>query len=64
MVVVLESDSNLPDNVFELVSAENKEGDLVVSYRVNVFRLDKKTNSHTVLPVDKTQNKVQLKQVL
>ena len=64
MLVVLESDSNLPDNVFELVSAENKEGELVVSYRVNVFRLDKKINSHTVLPVDKTQDNVQLKQVL
>ena len=64
MVVVLESDSNLPDNVFELVSAEEKDGELVVSYRVNVFRLDEKINSHTVLPVNKTQAAVQLKQVL
>lgn len=64
MLVVLESDSNLPDNVFELISAENQDGELVVSYRVNVFRLDEKINSHTVLPVDKTQAAVQLKQVL
>lgn len=64
MVVVLESDSNLPDNVFELVSAEEKDGELVVSYRVNVFRLDKKINSHTVLPVNNTKADIALKQVL
>lgn len=63
-LVVLESDSNLPDNVFELISAEEKDGELVVTYRVNVFRLDKKINSHTVLPINKTQAPIQLKQVL
>lgn len=64
MLIVLESDSNLPDNVFELISAEDKEGNLMVNYRVSVFRLDKKLNSHTVLPVTKTTSAIQLKQVL
>ena len=64
MLVVLESDSNLPDNVFEIVQAEDKEESLIVSYRVNVFKLDKKLNSHAVLPVTKTTSAVQLKQVL
>ncbi len=63
-LIVLESDSNLPDNVFELVGAEEKDGEMLVSYRVNVFRLDKKINSHTVLPIDTTQSAIQLKQVL
>lgn len=64
MLVVLESDNNMPDNVFELVDAQEINGELVVSYRVNVFRLDKKLNSHTVLPVNRTQAPVHLKQVL
>ena len=64
MVIVLESDSNFPDKVFEIVSADKQDGALVVSYRVNVLGLDKKINSHAVLPVDKTQLPVQLKQVL
>ena len=64
MLVVLESDSNLPDNVFELISAEEKDGELEVTYRVNVFRLDHKINSHTALLVDKSRAPVQLKQVL
>ena len=63
-LIVLESDSNLPDNVFELVTSEEKDGVLEVTYRVNVFRLDKKINSHTVLPIAKTQKPVELKQVL
>lgn len=64
MLVVLESDSNFPDNVFEIVSAEKQDGALVVSYRVNILGLDKKINSHTVLPVQKTQLPIALKQVL
>ena len=64
MLVVLESDSNLPDNVFEIVSVEEQEGKLLVTYRVNVFGLDKKTNSHTVWAVDKTPAEIILKQVL
>lgn len=64
MLVVLESDSNLPDKIFELDSASVQDGKLVVSYRVNVFGLDKKINTHTVLPVDKTDLPLELKQVL
>ena len=64
MLVVLESDSNFPDNVFEIVSADKQDGALIVSYRVNMLGLDKKINSHSVLPVDKTQLPIQLKQVL
>lgn len=64
MLVALESDSNLPDNVFEIVSAQAQDGKLVVSYRVNVFGLDKKTNTHSVLAVAKTDAPVELKQVL
>lgn len=64
MLVVLESDSNLPDNIFEIVSAEIKDGQLVVAYRVNVFGLDKKTNTHTVWAVQKTELPIELKQVL
>ncbi len=64
MLIVLESESNLPDNVFELISADPQQDELLVTYRVNVFKLDKKINSHTVLPVDKTQAPIQLKQVL
>ena len=64
MIVVLESDSNLPDNIFEIDSAAPQDGKLIVKYRVNVFDLDKKINTHTVLPVDKTNTPVELKQVL
>ncbi|MBO7238269.1 MAG: hypothetical protein J6U96_03130, partial [Elusimicrobiaceae bacterium] len=64
MLIVLESDSNFPDNVFEIVSADKQDGALVVSYRVNVLGLNKKINSHTVLAVDKTQLPLELKQVL
>ena len=64
MLIVLESDSNLPDNVFELIAAQPQQDALKVTYRVNVFRLDKKVNSHTVLAVDKTQAPIQLEQVL
>ena len=64
MLVVLESDSNLPDNVFEIVSAQAQDGQLLVTYRVNVLGLSKKVNSHTVIPVNKTNAPVELKQVL
>ncbi len=64
MLVVLESDSNLPDNIFEIISADVQDGQLLVTYRVNVFGLDKKTNTHTVLAVEKTDLPVEIKQVL
>ncbi len=64
MLVVLESDSNLPDKVFELIAAEDKDGELLVTYRVNVFGLNEKINSHTVLAIPRTTSDVKLKQVL
>ncbi len=63
MLVVLESDSNLPDKVFEIQSAGMQEGKLLVTYRVNVLGLKQKTNTHTVAAVDKTAAEVELKQV-
>ena len=64
MLVVLESDSNLPDHIFEIVSAQKQDGKLLVTYRVNVFGLDKKTNTHAVVAVEKTDLPLELKQVL
>ncbi|MBR2865576.1 MAG: hypothetical protein IKC13_04825 [Elusimicrobiaceae bacterium] len=64
MVVVLESDSNLPDNVFEIISVEKQADKLLVSYRVNVLGLEHKLNTHAAIAVDKTDLPVELKQVL
>lgn len=64
MLVALESDSNFPDKAFEIDSAREKDGKLEVTYRVNVFGLDKKINTHSVAVVDKTAAPVTLKQVL
>lgn len=64
MLVVLESDSNLPDKVFEINSVQLKDGSLEVLYRVNVFGLDQKINTHAVKAVKKTAAPVKLKQVL
>ena len=64
MLIVLESDSNFPDNIFEIVSADKQDGALIVSYRVNVLGLSKKINSHSVLAVEKTSLPIELKQVL
>ena len=63
-VLVLESDSNLPDKVFEIQKVEEKDGNLVVLYRVNVFGLDKKTNTHSAVLIKKTALPIELKQVL
>lgn len=64
MAVVLESDSNFPDNAFEIRSVSEEEGLLRVLYAVNVFGLDKKTNTHALAVVDKTSAEPELKQVL
>lgn len=64
MLVVLESDSNLPDKVFEIRTAEIKDGKLTVVYAVNVLGLDQKINSHSVKAVKKTDAPVELKQIL
>lgn len=64
MAVVLESDSNFPDNAFEIRSVKEEEGLLRVLYAVNVFGLNKKTNTHALVVVDKTSAEPELKQVL
>ena len=63
-VVVLESQSNLPDKVFEIVSIEPDGNDLKLRYRVNVFGLDKKTNTHSAQKISKTTKNIVLEQVL
>ena len=63
-VLVLESASNLPDNVFEIVDVLPEEETLLVLYRVNVLGLDKKTNTHSARKVAKTSRPVTLRQVL
>ena len=63
-VLVLESQSNLPDKVFEIVSVEPDGENLKLSYRVNVFGLDQKTNTHSVQKINKTSQNIILEQVL
>ncbi len=63
-VLVLESASNLPDKAFEIVSANEENGKRVVEYRVNVFGLDKKTNTHSVKVLTKKDLPLELRQVL
>lgn len=63
-VVVLESQSNLPDKVFEIVSIEPDGENLKLRYRVNVFGLDKKTNTHSAQKISKTSQNIVLEQVL
>lgn len=63
-VVVLESQSNLPDKVFEIVSVEPDGDNLKLLYRVNVFGLDQKTNTHSAQKINKTKANIILEQVL
>ena len=63
-VVVLESVSNLPDKVFEIVDIAPEGGNLKVRYRVNVFGLDKKINTHSAQKIDKSSLPIILEQVL
>ncbi len=63
-VIVLESQSNLPDKVFEIVSVEPDGENLKLRYRVNVFGLDKKTNTHSAQKISKTSKDITLEQVL
>lgn len=64
MVVVLESENNLPDKVFEIQDVQTKDGKLLITYRVNIFDLDSKLNTHTAKAVAKSSLPVELKQVL
>lgn len=63
-VLVLESTSNLPDKVFEIQEVEEKDGKLVVKYRVNMFGLEKKTNTHSAVVIKKKDLPLELKQVI
>lgn len=63
-IVVLESTSNLPDKVFEIQDVVLQDGKMVVIYRVNIFGLDGKTNTHTAVRIAKTDLPIELKQVL
>ena len=64
MVLVLESDSNLPDNMFEIVDVQEQGDQLLLTYRVSIIGLHEKTNTHSVKWVKKSNKKVVLKQVL
>ena len=64
MVLVLESDSNLPDNMFEIVNVQEQGNELLLTYRVSIIGLHEKTNTHSVKWVKKSNKKVVLKQVL
>ena len=63
-VLVLESTGNLPDKVFEIQNVEEKDGKIWVIYRVSVFGLDKKTNTHSAVLIKKQNLPIELKQVL
>jgi len=63
-VLVLESSSNLPDKVFEIQDVQEQDGKIVVTYRVSVFGLDKKTNTHSARVMKKTDLPLELKQVI
>lgn len=63
-VIVLESASNLPDNVFEIVDITPQADSLRVRYRVNILGLDKKINTHSAQKINKSALPVTLEQVL
>ena len=63
-VLVLESQSNLPDKAFEIADVVQDRNSLTVLYRVNLFGLDQKTNTHSAVKVEKVTGPVILEQVL
>lgn len=63
-VIVLESQSNLPDKAFEIVEIIPGEKEIKVLYRVNLFGLDKKTNTHSAQKISKSKLPAVLEQVL
>ena len=63
-VLVLESTSNLPDKIFEIQDVQEKDGKWLVIYRVSVFGLDKKTNTHSAWVMKKKDLPLELKQVI
>ena len=63
-VIVLESTSSLPDNIFEIVQIVPEGENLKVFYRVNVLGLDKKINTHSAQKINKSSLPIILEQVL
>ena len=63
-ILVLQSTSNLPDKVFEIQTVVDEKGKRIITYRVSVFGLNQKTNTHSVAVVDKKDLPLELKQVL
>lgn len=63
-VLVLESDSELPDNLFEIVDVTREGEKVLVTYRVNVIGLNERTNTHSVKVLKKSNREIELKQVL
>ena len=63
-VLVLESTSNLPDKVFEIQDVREQNGKMVVTYRVNMFGLNKKTNTHSAVLIKKRDLPLEFKQVI
>ncbi|MGB2579734.1 hypothetical protein AAIR98_001653 [Elusimicrobium simillimum] len=63
-IVVLESKSNLPDNIFEITESRKEDGKDIIDFRVNIFGLDKRTHSHTYKVVGKNIKTVTLNQIL
>lgn len=63
MVIVLLSASDMPDNMLEIVQVTPQDDKLEVTYRVNVFGLDQKTNTHSVAVTEKSKKEIVLKQV-
>ncbi|ACC98691.1 hypothetical protein Emin_1139 [Elusimicrobium minutum Pei191] len=63
-VVILESKSNLPDNIFEIAEVRAEGGKDIVDFRVNILGLKNKPESHTYKVVNRKIKKVELNQIL
>ena len=63
-MAVLKTEGSFPDSVLEVTDVADVDGNVQISYRVNVFGMDQKTNTHAYAIVRKTQKPVVLKQVL
>ena len=63
-LLVLESESNLPDNLFEIVDVTREGDKVLVTYRVDIIGMNEKTNTHSVKVLKKSNREIELKQVL
>jgi hypothetical protein len=62
-LLVLESDSEMPDNIFEIDEVVQTQDGTTVYYRVNVLGLKKREYSHALAPVRKNEKNLVLKQI-